>query len=309
MIMQGLILRVCGKKNDVLLTDNRLVSCTLAGTLRQDDFGSTNPVAVGDEVTITDEFITTIQPRKNYLLRKATNLSKQYQILAANLDAVLLFVSLKSPKTPLVFVDRCLCMCEAYNIPTILYFCKTDCYEKTERLCTELHDLVGIYQRINYPCYSGSLYTNPSEQSILFQAILSGKRVALVGLSGVGKSTFINTLAGETIAREGLLSKYYDAGCHTTTFAQLYQLPNCQLVDLPGVRGFGLVDIASKELDHYFPEIFEASKKCRYDDCMHLNTDEGCAVRQAVEEGTIARSRYLSYIQMLTEESKYRRSL
>lgn len=306
--MQGLIIRTCGKINDVLLTDNRLVVCTLAGTLRQDDFNSTNPIAVGDNVAVDDQTITTILPRKNYLVRRATNLSKQYQILAANIDEVLLFVSLKSPKTPTVFIDRCLCMCEAYNIPASIYFCKTDCYDRTERLCTEMHDLVGTYKRINYPCYCGSLRTNPSAQVTHFNDVLNGKRVVLLGLSGTGKSTFINALAGEKIAREGELSKYYDAGCHTTTFAQLYQLPNCQLIDLPGVRGFGLVDIAPRELDHYFPEIFEQSKRCRYDDCMHFPDDDGCAVRQALKDDRISRSRYASYLQMLEEEKKYRRT-
>lgn len=311
--MKGLVVKNTGSWYVVKTEDGRLVECKVKGNFRLKGIRSTNPVAVGDVVCLSrtvegTAFITEIEDRKNYIIRKASNLSKQSHILAANLDQCLLLATVNYPETSTIFIDRFLATAQAYRIPVVLVFNKIDLYTPDEQ--RYLEGLVRLYTTIGYPCHCISAKDPRSVQVI--QGLLAGKVTLLSGNSGVGKSTLINALLPdlETKAKTGSISQAHNKGTHTTTFSEMYQLPgngSGYLIDTPGIKGFGTFDMEVEEIGHYFPEIFEFSRQCRFNNCTHRN-EPGCAVKQAVEQHLISESRYASYLNMLLdkEENKYR---
>lgn len=305
--MQGLIVKSSGSAYGVLLDNGTAVEAHVKGNFRIKGIRSTNPVAVGDHVTVEQlpdgtNWITDICDRRNYIIRRATNLSKQSHILAANVDQVALLVTVNHPKTSTTFIDRFLATCEAYRVPAALVFNKIDLYDETD--LAELEYLRLLYTEIGYPVYSISA-THLNHE---LDSLLSGKTTLLSGNSGVGKSTLLNALFGEEKTRTGIISDAHDRGMHTTTFSEMYFLtPNTALIDTPGIKGFGTFDMQREEVSHYFKEIFLTSKNCRFGNCTHTGEPD-CAVRAAVENARIAPSRYESYLSLLgdCDESKYR---
>lgn len=305
--MQGLIVKSSGSAYGVLLDNGTAVEAHVKGNFRIKGIRSTNPVAVGDHVTVEQlpdgtNWITDICDRRNYIIRRATNLSKQSHILAANVDQVALLVTVNHPKTSTTFIDRFLATCEAYRVPAALVFNKIDLYDETD--LAELEYLRLLYIEIGYPVYSISA-THLNHE---LDSLLSGKTTLLSGNSGVGKSTLLNALFGEEKTRTGIISDAHDRGMHTTTFSEMYFLtPDTALIDTPGIKGFGTFDMQREEVSHYFKEIFLTSKDCRFGNCTHTGEPD-CAVRAAVENVRIAPSRYESYLSLLgdCDESKYR---
>lgn len=305
--MQGLIVKSSGSAYGVLLDNGTAVEAHVKGNFRIKGIRSTNPVAVGDHVTVEQlpdgtNWITDICDRRNYIIRRATNLSKQSHILAANVDQVALLVTVNHPKTSTTFIDRFLATCEAYRVPAALVFNKIDLYDETD--LAELEYLRLLYTEIGYPVYSISA-THLNHE---LDSLLSGKTTLLSGNSGVGKSTLLNALFGEEKTRTGIISDAHDRGMHTTTFSEMYFLtPDTALIDTPGIKGFGTFDMQREEVSHYFKEIFLTSKDCRFGNCTHTGEPD-CAVRAAVENARIAPSRYESYLSLLgdCDESKYR---
>jgi ribosome biogenesis GTPase len=288
-----------------------LLPCKVKGNFRLKGIRTTNPVAVGDRVTVepnTDgtAFITQIMPRRNYIIRKASNLSKQAHILAANVDEMLLIVTVAHPQTSTTFIDRVLATAEAYSVPTVLVINKVDLYTPEEQHYAD--GLQYLYETIGYEVLQISTLTGQGIDAL--RQRLRDKVTLLSGHSGVGKSTLINTLLPhlDTKLRTGEISDAHDMGMHTTTFSEMFSLPDGgYLIDTPGVKGFGTVDFAREEAGHYFREIFRASANCRFNNCTHIH-EPGCAVLQAVEEHRISQSRYASYLSILddAEEGKYR---
>lgn len=319
--MKGLVIKNTGSWYTVKTDDGRLVESKVKGNFRLKGIRSTNPVAVGDRVVISRNaegtaFITEIEDRRNYIIRKSSNLSKQSHILAANVDQVLLFVTINYPETSLTFVDRFLASAEAYRVPVILVFNKTDLLSDDERRYQRM--VMDLYENIGYQCFAISLCEKQeaSDKELdgsleALVALLDGKITLLSGNSGVGKSTFINRLVPDANLRTAEISDAHNTGLHTTTFSEMLILPDREeasyLIDTPGIKGFGTFDIEREELTSYFREIFHFSKDCRFSNCTHTH-EPGCAVRQALEEHYIAQSRYNSYLSMLEdkEEGKYR---
>ena len=285
------------------------VECKVKGRFRLQGIRATNPVAVGDRVRISlnregTGFIEEIEDRKNYIIRRASNLSKQSHILAANLDQCMLIVTVNYPETSTTFIDRFLASAEAYQVPMKLLFNKVDAYDADE--LRYLDALVALYESIGYPCYRLSAVEGTGVDSV--RRLLRGNITLFAGNSGVGKSTLINALLPGSAARVGEISAYHNKGMHTTTFSEMYPVAGGgYVIDTPGVKGFGTFDMEVGEIGHYFPEIFRFSAQCRYGDCTHRN-EPGCAVRRAVEEHYVSESRYASYLSMLEDkdESKYR---
>lgn len=307
--MQGTVIKSSGSVYGVRATDGRVVDCRVKGNFRLKGIRSTNPVAVGDHVKFDvrsdgTAYIVEILERKNYIVRKASNLSKQSHILAANLDLCFLVVTINHPATATTFIDRFLAAAEAYRVPTVLVFNKTDLYNEAER--EELEYLTALYESIGYSCMRTSA-TDGSGIEQLREA-MRGKVSLLAGNSGVGKSSIVNAIAPEIAARVGEISKTHDTGMHTTTYTEMFEfMPGSYLVDTPGVKGFGTFDMEAEEISHYFVEFFSLSRDCRYSNCTHTH-EPGCAVLQALEKGEIAPSRYQSYLSMLEDkdEGKYR---
>lgn len=305
----GTVIKSTGSRYSVRTADGEIVPCTIRGKFRISGIRATNPVAVGDRVKFeraTDQetgIISFIEERSNYIIRKSSKLSKEYQLLAANVDIAWLMVSMILPRTLTAFIDRVLVSAEAYRIPVNLLFNKTDLYGSDEN--AEMEELWSIYTKIGYKCMKLSLQTKEGLDEV--RSEMTGKVNVIAGNSGVGKSTLINVLDPTVRLKIGGMSDYHGAGKHTTTFAELYDLKGgIQVIDTPGIRGFGMIDIERSELFHFFPEIFKASKKCRYHNCMHMN-EPGCHVKDEVEAGTISSSRYLNYLDLLEEEdTKYR---
>ena len=290
--------------------EGRDVECKVKGNFRLKGIRSTNPVAVGDRVQIVENregtaFITEIEDRRNYIIRRASNLSKQSHIIAANLDQCMLIVTVNYPETSTTFIDRFLATAEAYRIPTSLLFNKTDLYEEDD--LRYLDSLIHLYTNIGYPCFKVSAKEDLGLDEV--KAKLHGRITLFSGNSGVGKSTLINALLPGTDARTGEISQAHNKGMHTTTFSEMYPVDDAgsYIIDTPGIKGFGTFDMEVEEIGHYFPEIFRTSTECRYGNCTHRG-EPGCAVRRAVEGHYISESRYQSYLSMLEdkEEGKYR---
>ncbi|MDU1904540.1 MAG: ribosome small subunit-dependent GTPase A [Dysgonomonas sp.] len=308
--MKGLVIKNTGSWYLVRTEDNRNVECKIKGSFRLKDIKSTNPVTVGDRVDIIlnedgTGVITEIHNRKNYIIRRSSNLSKHSHIIAANLDLCFLIVTVTKPITSTVFIDRFLASAEAYRIPVNLLFNKIDIYDEDE---TEYMDaLINLYEHIGYSCYKISAQNNIGLD--ILNDLIKDKITLFSGHSGVGKSTLINALIPDAKLKTGSISSYHGKGMHTTTFSEMMELPQGGfIIDTPGIKGFGTVDMIPEEISHYFPEIFKFSHDCRFNNCMHLN-EPGCAVRDAVEKHYISESRYKSYLNILEDETdgKYRK--
>ena len=309
--MTGLVIRNTGSHYVVALDGGGEVNCKIKGNFRIKGIRTTNPVAVGDRVEVgtpADDgtaFITAIVPRRNYIIRRASNLSKESHIIAANIDQTLLVVTLAHPTTSTTFIDRFLATAEAYNVPAILAINKVDILDEDDR---ELLDGVQyLYQSIGYKTVAISATEGVGVDEL--QAMLSGKVTLVSGNSGVGKSTLINRLIPGLDLRTAEISAVHDTGMHTTTFSELFNLPaGGQIIDTPGIRGFGTIDFDKYEVAHYFPELFAISRDCRFDNCTHTH-EPGCAVLAALESHHIAQSRYASYLSILDDatEGKYRK--
>lgn len=307
--MHGLVIKNTGSWYTVLTDEKQTVESKVKGNFRLKGIRSTNPVAVGDgvDIVINDEgqgLITAIDDRKNYIIRRATNLSKQSSIIACNLDQVLLVVTVAHPETSTTFIDRFLASAEAYSVPVTLIFNKTDLLNEDERHYQQM--AVDLYHTIGYTCHEVSAHTGEGTEPL--KVSLKDKVTLLSGNSGVGKSTLLNLLVPGAEARVADISDAHDTGIHTTTFSEMVPVEGGGwLVDTPGIKGFGTFDMEPEEIGSYFKEIFKFSKDCRFSNCTHTH-EPGCAVRKAVEEHYIAESRYNSYLSMLQDkdENKYR---
>ena len=307
--MHGVVVKNTGSWYVVLTDEGKSIDCKIKGNFRLKGIRSTNPVAVGDLVDIvpTQEgtaFITNIRERKNYVIRKAANLSKQSHILAANVDQACLVVTVNHPQTSTTFIDRFLASAEAYSIPVLLVFNKTDLLDEDERRLQQM--MTDLYSQIGYKCVQLSALA-PTHAGMLLP-LLEGKTTLFSGNSGVGKSTLLNLLLPGVNLRTAEISDAHNTGMHTTTFSEMLPLPNGGwVIDTPGIKGFGSFDMEPEEICSYFKEIFQFSKDCRFSNCTHTH-EPGCAVRQALENHYIAESRYSSYLSMLKDkdEGKYR---
>ena len=313
--MHGLVIKNTGYWYTVLTDEGETIDCKIKGNFRLKGIRSTNPVAVGDFVTILPNqegtaFITAIDDRRNYIIRKSQNLSKQSHIIAANVDQACLVVTIAHPETSTTFIDRFLASAEAYRVPVILIFNKTDILDEDERRYLDM--MMQLYRTIGYECVALSAETGDGVDALM--PMLEGKTTLFSGNSGVGKSTLLNRLVPGLNLRTSEISDAHDTGTHTTTFSEMIPLPvkaetsaRSWLIDTPGIRGFGTFDMEPEEICSYFKEIFKFSADCRFGNCTHTH-EPGCAVLKAVEEHYIALSRYNSYISMLNdkEEGKYR---
>ena len=300
--MRGLVIKSTGSSYIVRMDDGTSAECRIKGNFRIRGIRSTNPVAVGDFVQVEDGWIMEVEDRRNYIIRRSTNLSKESHILAANIDQVALIVTVNHPVTSTTFIDRFLATCEAYRVRAILIFNKIDLL--TEEELAQLAELRALYESIGYQTMEiSAIRCQPSDVIPLLQ----GKTTLLSGNSGVGKSTLLNALFGQEMTRTGKISDAHDKGMHTTTFSEMYFLEDGAIIDTPGIKGFGTIDFQKEEVSHYFREIFEAGRDCRFGNCTHTN-EPGCAVQEKIITGDIAISRYESYLSMLGDctESKYR---
>ena len=307
--MKGLVIKNTGSWYTVKTDDGQLIESKIKGNFRLKGIRSTNPVAVGDHVEIITNqegtaFISAIEDRRNYIIRKSPNLSKQSHILAANVDQALLVVTVNYPQTSTTFIDRFLASAEAYSVPVVLVFNKHDLLSEEELHYEKM--MCTLYETVGYKCVEISAETGEGVEQLF--PILKDKISLLSGNSGVGKSTLINRLIPHASQRTAEISDAHNTGMHTTTFSEMIELPDGgYLIDTPGIKGFGTFDIGKEELTSYFKEIFHFSKDCRFSNCTHTH-EPGCAVIKAVEDHFIAASRYQSYLSMLEDkdENKYR---
>lgn len=308
---EGRVIRNTGSAYMVRLDSGEEVPCRVKGNFRVKGMRTTNPVAVGDRVTVAAsaddaDYITGISPRRNYIIRRASNLSKESHILASNLDGAALVATLKNPQTTTTFIDRFLATAEAYSVPAMLVLNKTDTWDADDR---ELGALVRrLYESVGYPVYFVSAVTGDGLPGLM--EVLKGRTTLMAGNSGVGKSSLINALVPGAGLRTGKISDTHHTGMHTTTFSEMITIPGGgDIIDIPGVKGFGTIDFRPEEVSHFFPEIFRKGAECRYSDCQHIG-EPGCAVVPAVEESQISQSRYASYLSILEElndPTKYRK--
>ncbi|MEO6149705.1 MAG: ribosome small subunit-dependent GTPase A [Mucilaginibacter sp.] len=296
--MEGLITKSTGSWYQAQTPEGQVYNCRIKGKFRIKGITTTNPIAVGDVVDFEMEpdqetaVITNLHQRKNYIIRKSINLSKQAQIIAANLDQAVLVVTLASPRTSLGFIDRFLVTAEAYDIPARLVFNKLDLF--SDEGLEILQAYKAVYENIGYPCYEVSALAGTNIDAV--QSILKDKITLFSGHSGVGKSSLINRLLPDLELRTHQISDWSDKGMHTTTFAEMFELPQGGfIIDTPGIRELGVIDIEKQELSHFFPEMRERMHDCRFNNCRHIN-EPGCAVLDALEEGEIEPSRYDSYL-------------
>ena len=306
--MQGLVVKNTGSWYTVRTDDGQLIESKVKGNFRLKGIRSTNPVAVGDRVEIVTNpegtaMITEIQDRRNYIIRRSQNLSKQSHIIAANVDQALLLVTVNRPQTSTTFIDRFLASAEAYRVPVVLIFNKTDLLSDEERHYQQM--LVTLYETVGYECRQLSAATGDGVEAL--RPLLCGRVTLLSGNSGVGKSTLINRLVPGLNLRTAEISDAHNTGQHTTTFSEMIPIEGGWLIDTPGIKGFGTFDIEPEELTSYFREIFHFAKDCRFSNCTHTH-EPGCAVLRALEDHYIAQSRYQSYLSMLDDKdgSKYR---
>lgn len=306
---KGLVIRNTGSWYIVRNNENEDFQCKLRGNFRLKGIRSTNPISIGDWVQYIllpdgTGLISKIEPRKNYIIRKSSNLSKDSHIIAANIDLCFLVITVKYPETSTTFIDRFLASAEAYNVPVCIIINKCDIYDKDDMMYLE--GLKSLYEYIGYQCVKTSCVTKEGVEKI--RELIQGKTVLFSGHSGVGKSTLINTIVPNISLRTALISSAHKQGIHTTTFSEMVSLPHGgYLIDTPGIKGFGTFDMDKNEISHYFKEIFQLSKNCKYNNCKHLSEPQ-CAVIQALEDHGISQSRYTSYISMMNDESeeKYR---
>jgi len=304
-----LVIKSTGSRYKILYGQDEVVECTIKGKFRVKELRTTNPVAVGDNVLFEFEknsstgIITEVLERKNYILRKATNLSKESQIIAANIDQLFLMITIILPETPVEFIDRFLITAEAYRVPANIIINKTDLYGKEE--IERMEHLVSLYSTIGYECFSLSVIKKSGTE--ILKEKMKDKISLLSGNSGVGKTTLLNVFNPALNLKTEEISDYHKQGKHITTFPEMHKMPfGGFIIDTPGIRGFGVVDMNRNEIYHFFPEIFRISTDCRFYNCLHID-EPGCAVRNAVEERQIDPLRYRSYLNILMDEnSKYR---
>ena len=307
--MKGFVIKNTGSWYSVKTDDGKVVECKIKGNFRLKGIRSTNPVAVGDHVEIAlnqegTAFITHIDERRNYIIRKSQNLSKQSHIIAANVDQAFLIVTVNYPQTSTTFIDRFLASAEAYSVPVVLVFNKRDILSDDERHYQQ--SMVHLYETIGYECREISAATGEGVEGL--HKLLKGKITLLSGNSGVGKSTLINQILPEANLRTAEISDAHNTGMHTTTFSEMLELPEGgYIIDTPGIKGFATFDMEPEELTSYFREIFHFSKDCKFSNCTHTH-EPGCAVLKAIDDHYIAQSRYQSYLNMLEDkdENKYR---
>ncbi len=304
-MQEGIVLKSLGQLYEVLTKSGAVVSCTLKGNLRMKTITTTNPAVVGDTVTIDETapneyVITEVAPRRNYIIRRSKKLSKQFQIIASNIDRVFVLVTISHPKTQNSFIDRILTTAEAYQIDAHLIFNKTDLY--TEKNKADAEERIETYTSIGYPCHSVSLLDDKQVSDL--KKLFANKVSLLCGMSGTGKSTLINHLVPGINRKTGIISKAHKKGTHMTTFSEMIPLPGGGfIIDTPGIQEFGLADISKYDLSQYFREMNLVRNNCKFNSCMHTN-EPGCAVMAAVDEGSIAVSRYESYLSMLFNEGE-----
>jgi ribosome biogenesis GTPase / thiamine phosphate phosphatase len=306
---KGIVLKSTGSRYRVLYNKGKIIDCSIKGKLRIKEFRTTNPVAVGDNILFEIDtktntgIVTEVLDRRNWILRKASNLSKHSQIIAANIDQVFLMVTIILPETPVEFIDRFLITAEAYRVPAKIIINKTDLYGKEE--VERMEFLESIYQNIGYECIRLSLKELTSMEAL--KRMMISKTSLISGYSGVGKTTLLNALNPSLNLKTDEISDYHKQGKHITTFPEMHSMPfDAFIIDTPGIRGFGVVDMERNEIYHFFREIFSVSKRCRFNNCLHLD-EPGCAVRNAVEGGEIAFLRYKSYLNIMEgDNNKYR---
>ena len=310
--MEGMVMKSTGSWYVVRSIEGRLIQCRIKGAFRIKGIKSTNPVAVGDLVDYEMEegadtgLIQHIHDRKNYIIRKSVNLSKQVHIIAANIDQAFLIVTMIAPPTHTGFIDRFLVTAEAYSIPVVLLFNKTDLHTAAEQ--EQMEYLHAVYEPIGYRCIALSAKEKINTDAVA--ALMKGKVSLISGNSGAGKSTLINAIDPDLKLRTAAISEYHQAGQHTTTFAEMFELNSGGFViDTPGIKGFGLVDMDPDEVDDYFPEFLALKEACKFNNCKHLDEPK-CAIKQAVEQGEIAFSRFESYLSFMEEDSgPYRQNM
>jgi ribosome biogenesis GTPase / thiamine phosphate phosphatase len=306
---KGTVLKSTGSRYRILSGDGKTIECSIKGKLRIKDLRTTNPVAVGDNVMFEIDkkthsgIITEVLDRKNYILRKASNLSKHSQIIAANIDQVFLMITIILPETPVEFIDRFLITAEAYRVPATIVINKTDLYGEYE--LDKLNYIVSMYRKIGYECLQVSVKEQTGIDAL--RLLMKDKINLVSGNSGVGKTTLLNTFNPELNLKTDQISDYHKQGKHITTFPEMHPMPfGGFVIDTPGIRGFGVVDMERGEIYHFFREIFRVSRDCRFHNCLHLD-EPGCAVRSAVEKGEIDFLRYRSYLNIMEgDDRKYR---
>lgn len=308
--MEGTVIKSTGSWYYVRDGQGSIWACKIKGTFRIKGIRTTNPVAVGDVVDFNkvpegerEGLITRLHPRRNYIIRKATNLSKESHIIASNIDQAVIMATLAYPQTYTLFIDRFLVTAEAYRIPAKILFNKIDLYD--EKLNQQLDHLTDIYEHAGYTCLRLSLTREKNLGAV--EDLLKDQISVIAGNSGVGKSTLINRLNPEAQLKTTEISDYHKAGKHCTTFAEMIDLPSGgHIIDTPGIKGFGLIDFYKEEIYHYFPEIFKASQECKFHNCTHTH-EPGCNVKESLENGTISETRYNNYIRILEDnEGKFR---
>ena len=311
---KGIVIKSTGSWYTVRTDDGNSVECRIKGNFRLKGIRSTNPIAVGDHVEITEQkednnlegavigLITNIIERKNYIIRKSPNLSKESHIIAANIDQAFLIVTIKHPVTTTTFIDRFLVSAEAYRIPCRIIFNKIDLYNEAQT--SLMNFLIDVYEKVGYQCLKISAKKDIGMEEL--KMMMQNKTNVFSGHSGVGKSTIINSIQPGTMLKTGIISDSHHSGKHTTTYSEMIDLDfGGFIIDTPGIKGFGLLEMAKEEISHYFPEMFQLLNNCQYYNCTHTHEPE-CAVKKAVTDGQIAESRYDTYLGLLDTEDKYR---
>jgi len=313
-LKKGIVIKSTGSWYTVRTDDGNSIECRIKGNFRLKGIRSTNPIAVGDHVEITEQkednnsegavigLITNIIERKNYIIRKSPNLSKESHIIAANIDQAFLIVTIKHPVTTTTFIDRFLVSAEAYRIPCRIIFNKIDLYNEAQT--SLMNFLIEVYEKVGYQCLKISAKKDIGMNEL--KMMMKNKTNVFSGHSGVGKSTIINSIQPGTMLKTGIISDSHHSGKHTTTYSEMIDLDfGGFIIDTPGIKGFGLLEMEKEEIAHYFPEMFQLLNNCQYYNCTHIH-EPGCAVKKAVVEGQIAESRYDTYLGLLDTEDKYR---